>query len=50
MFPTVVPELITPTPSGSPSFTQQVTHSGITTSTYQGGPGVVTTNTGTQLA
>lgn len=39
-----------PVPGGSPSFTQQVTQAGATTTVYQGGPGVITTDTGTQLA
>lgn len=45
------PETVLPTPTGSPTFTQQATTAGgqILT-TYQGGPGVITTNTGTQLA
>ena len=50
MFPAIGPALVTPSPSGSPTFTQQVTQGGATTTLYQGGPGVVTTNTGTQLA
>jgi hypothetical protein len=40
-----------PTPTGAPSFTQQVTQAGGgLAAAYTGGPGVVTTDTGTQLA
>lgn len=58
IFPVILPggqvvpaNVVEPTPSGAPSFTQQVTQAGTgaLVQTYQGGPGVVTTDTGTQL-
>jgi hypothetical protein len=59
IFPVITPSgqtvpagVTAPTPSGSPSFNQQVTQAatGSLVAAYTGGPGVVTTNTGTQLA
>lgn len=59
IFPVVTPGgqvipagVVEPTPTGAPSFTQQVTQAstGNLVQSYTGGPGVVTTNTGTQLA
>jgi hypothetical protein len=59
IFPVITPNgqvvpagVVEPTPSGGPSFTQSVTQAGTgnIVQSYSGGPGVVTTDTGTQLA
>lgn len=58
IFPVITPGgqvipagVVRPTPTGAPTFTQQVTQAGGgLVQSYTGGPGTVTTNTGTPLA